>query len=105
MSAMNAKFARHLPDKIHLIEEMWGRLSMLNSWDYDEIRTLHLRAHSLAGSAGTYGNAAVGEVARALALIFEKFLDGQAAIPNRALRARISDHVKALKAMALEKLH
>lgn len=53
LSSLNEEYAQQLPGKIQLIEDLWN--SLLEKYNYDDFKRLHLRVHSLAGSSATFG--------------------------------------------------
>lgn len=65
LGALRATFATALPERLEAIETCWRRAEAANTWG-DAYEKLMRLAHSLAGSAGTFGYRGLGVRAREL---------------------------------------
>ena len=75
LAAMREEYARQLGERLRELRELLGRLER-ESWADDTLQTLHRRAHSLSGSAATFGLAAVSDAARGLEGILREAVEG-----------------------------
>jgi diguanylate cyclase (GGDEF)-like protein len=65
LNEFRQQYALHLPEKITRLRKLWDRHLAVNG-DYEALRKFHQLSHQLAGSAGTYGFAAIGVAAQRL---------------------------------------
>jgi HPt (histidine-containing phosphotransfer) domain-containing protein len=65
LRALNDKFAASLPDTLARLEAARARLR-LDAIDEAQLKELHQILHTVAGSAGTFGFAVLGQQARRL---------------------------------------
>lgn len=63
LAQQRAEYRASLPGRLALLEAGWERAA---AGDPDALKDLERCAHGLAGSAGTFGLAAIGQAARAL---------------------------------------
>lgn len=63
LAQQRAEYRASLPGRLALLEAAWARAA---PGDPDALKDLERCAHGLAGSAGTFGLAAIGQAARAL---------------------------------------
>jgi diguanylate cyclase (GGDEF)-like protein len=73
LEALKAAYAEKLPDRIAAILDEWAGLS--DHFDQQRFRDFHRQIHSLAGSSGTYGYAALGQASRDLDIYLKQLLD------------------------------
>ena len=62
LDALIKNYARDLPGEIRLIENLWEHF--LKSNHSDDLKKVHLKLHTLAGSAPSFGFKKVGDGAR-----------------------------------------
>ncbi len=67
LALLRQEYAQMLPDKLCELRVLWDGLST-GEWSAEQLGQFIRLAHSLAGSAGTYGFPQVGARARALEL-------------------------------------
>lgn len=72
---MQADYAAQLPGKVSAMDELW-KSAQNEAEENESFATLKTVAHNLAGSAGTFGYADVGDIAKALELILSDCGDG-----------------------------
>lgn len=72
---LNALYAASLPGKLHEIEEAMQEF-MLEPGKRDRLERLHTLLHGLTGSAGTFGFAQLGSLARELEMRCSAWLKG-----------------------------
>jgi HPt (histidine-containing phosphotransfer) domain-containing protein len=97
MAAVNAEFRAVLPARIAAIDALWEQIAR------DEntaqcMQELSRAVHALAGSAETFGCAAVGKAAAAAEAALEPHRD--AGSPPEAVQAEIAQRLEALRRVA-----
>ncbi|MEO5737573.1 MAG: Hpt domain-containing protein [Variovorax sp.] len=99
MTAANTAFAaflaeqrldyqRSLPPRVEQMQALWQQVLDGQATD-DALPTLERHAHSIAGSAATFGCAPLGDAARALEMILTPLVESGAALNDDA-RAGVS---------------
>ncbi len=73
LAALRARYAEDLPVKIAQIRS--GLSALQQSWDAENLRTLHRQAHSLTGSGATFGYMDVSATARKLEQCFKTCIE------------------------------
>lgn len=63
-------YSKELPVKAHELEKLWTKYKL--NPDPETFDVLHRSAHTLSGTAGTYGYTLVGNLARKLDILFTK---------------------------------
>jgi len=99
LGALRAAFAAALPERLEAIEACWRTAYAAKTWGDAHTELTHL-AHSLAGSAGTFGFRRLGEKAKAL----EEILALMSRSTNLNIfqqETRIIELVNALRSSAL----
>jgi periplasmic divalent cation tolerance protein len=66
LEAHREQFRDALPQRLALLEAMSGQLAAAAAPDPEKMEDFERRAHSLAGSAGTFGFHEIGQAARSL---------------------------------------
>ncbi len=74
LTELQQLFYKQLPDKLCQIENLWQALLNKNPHEFT-FSDLHRVAHSLTGSAGTFGAVTIGAIARDLELELKPLLD------------------------------
>ncbi|MCW8908997.1 MAG: response regulator [Gammaproteobacteria bacterium] len=75
LALLQSHFHKELPDRINLITKQWDRFSQSQYKDQDALSRLHNKAHSLAGTAGTFGAIAVGNASRELEILLKASME------------------------------
>lgn len=70
LETIKKEYAKNLPNKVAEIQTLWQTLK--NEPNKTNIDALHIKAHSLAGSAGIHGFDAISKTAKELELTVEK---------------------------------
>ena len=99
LDAHRRSYIRSLPAKMKEIESLWGAIAR-GEVGRDVLREVELRAHSLAGTAGTFGLAELSYKGRVLELLVQDFLQeetGDEAGHNARVRAVIASIRKSLR--------
>lgn len=73
LNALFETYRQSLPGKVQKLRDEWTVL--LQDWDKSRLIDFHRNAHSLCGSAGTYGYTELGKAARALEVYLKSLLD------------------------------
>jgi chemotaxis protein histidine kinase CheA len=73
LDVLKKNYAQTLPEEIHLLEELWEK---------GDLKGLHLRLHTLAGSAASFGFGSVGAVARKMELCLVAALKQKTPLSN-----------------------
>jgi chemotaxis protein histidine kinase CheA len=94
IAALFQSYREELPDRIAELEELWQQLKQ--GWDAELAVNLDHACHGLAGSAATFGFAAVGDVARAVEHILKPVIDGEV-IMSAAMTNKIDVKMNALR--------
>ncbi|MBF0380734.1 MAG: diguanylate cyclase [Magnetococcales bacterium] len=90
-------YKNQLPNKILKIEQTWDLL-INDPWDQDRFITFHRMVHTIAGSSGTFGLPAVGDVARQLEIIVKGQLELEEE-PSVHIREKIHDELLNLSSI------
>ena len=98
LAEMKAEYSRALPEKLAQIESLWGAI-VAGAWSAAGRAELVRGAHTIAGSAKTFGLPAVSEAARSLGEAVEQ-LDVNSAAESNDLR-RIAGLIDALRMAAM----
>ena len=79
LDALRESFRGRLAERVREIEAAWeaARAEPPTDGGREPLRRLHRLAHSLYGTAGTFGHPAVGDAARALELRAQALLDAE----------------------------
>lgn len=98
LDALSAEYRSRLPAKLAEIHALWFDLA---SGAIPAARVIDLRRelHSIAGSAKTFGVAAVGEIAAAAESLLDPFWQ-HGALPEPAGRAELTRLIDALQRAA-----
>jgi CheY-like chemotaxis protein len=83
LAAMSRQFAEQLPGRLAEMQALLAKLQQ--EVDPERLETLHRMAHSLAGSAGSFGLPEVGKAARQLETCLKPVAHGEQALPDRHL--------------------
>jgi diguanylate cyclase (GGDEF)-like protein len=78
LQALYVEYANKLPDKIQHIKLVWQKLR--ETWNDDNLKTLHREAHSLCGSASIYGFDALSKTARVLEIYLKNMYENKLTI-------------------------
>jgi diguanylate cyclase (GGDEF)-like protein len=92
------QYAAQLPDKLDRLEKLWVYFRS-SGGDYEALRKFHQLLHQMAGSAGTYGFSAVGDVVRELEIHLAGILEKHE-LPGEALCRKVSDGLSNARAAA-----
>lgn len=76
LHALFVEYAKNLPNKVDGINQQW--VDLKGDWDQKKFEDFHRQVHNLCGSAGTYGYAELGAVARQLEIYVKSLLPVQA---------------------------
>jgi HPt (histidine-containing phosphotransfer) domain-containing protein len=87
LRSLRADYGRSLPERLGALMHCWESAAMANAWGVAHSDLLH-RAHSLAGSAGTFGYGKIGAEAKLLEEILSALSQTEAA-PSDAQKAAI----------------
>lgn len=98
MAAVNAEFRAVLPARIAAIEALWEQVARDEN-TAQGMQELFRAVHALAGSAGTFGCAAVGKAAAAAEAALEPHRDTGS--PPEAAQAEIAQRLDALRRVAV----
>ncbi|MDH5767186.1 MAG: Hpt domain-containing protein, partial [Gammaproteobacteria bacterium] len=98
---MQAHFYNELPNRIELLTEKWNQFSQNQFKDHVLLSDMHKKAHSLAGTAGTFGATAVGNSAHQLEITLKTALDAVPTISDTTSHT-IADQLEHLKLTARE---
>lgn len=98
MAEMNAEYRRALPEKLTHIEALWARLAS-GGWSAPACEELLRSAHTVAGSAKTFGLAAVSDAARSLEEALAPL--GGTGVPASGDLGRIGALIEALRTAAM----
>lgn len=72
--ALTKAVAKNIPDKVAEIRQCWEQIQQ-NADNAEYIELLHRKAHTLAGTMGTYGFEAIADSAKEIELILQSFCD------------------------------
>lgn len=100
LDALRVTFASHLPERLTDLAARWERIETA-AWNANAFIEFHRAAHSLVGSSGTYGFAAVSRSARNLETYLKGLLPGIIP-PSIEQRAQIHLLLRELLASPLE---
>ncbi|MBA2654575.1 MAG: diguanylate cyclase [Gammaproteobacteria bacterium] len=92
-----ADYARNLPHKIAEIDTLWQQVKQ--HWDPESWDQLHRLAHTLTGTAGTYGYQQISDTARTLVSVIKEYFDK---VPNHKKIAEIEEIIEKLKQCAVD---
>lgn len=95
LSELRQRFARKLPDTLQAITALFESLSA-GSWAPAPVIDLHRMAHSLAGTAGTFGLPEVSHAARRLETSLQALLDAGTA-PTDGSWSELTSRVHGLR--------
>lgn len=103
LAKLQQLFHEQLPDKLCQLEKLW-LLVCQGDADDQAVSEFHRMAHSLAGSAGTFGAIAVGAVARELEIELKPLLnlDEEQSVGNDAGLIDVIDEVIARLRQAVQ---
>ncbi|MDH5325340.1 MAG: EAL domain-containing protein [Gammaproteobacteria bacterium] len=87
-------YLRELPEKIAGVEQLWSELVHC-AWDDGEFSQFHIKVHSLAGSAGTFGLEELSNAARQLSDLLTHISTTQRR-PDESQRLHINALVRVL---------
>jgi chemotaxis protein histidine kinase CheA len=73
IAALKEEFTYKLPEKLKEIEQLWSTLQ--SDWSTTHLKALHLKVHSLSGSAGIYGFNQLSADAKEIDLFLRNFID------------------------------
>ncbi|MEN9203551.1 MAG: diguanylate cyclase [Thermostichus sp. DG_1_6_bins_120] len=74
MQALQAAYAEKIGKRVLEIKQSWEQL-VQDEWSPENLRTLHRRVHSLAGSGATFGFAYLSTIARTLEILLTSILE------------------------------
>ncbi len=92
LKALEQAYLAHLPEKIEPLKLAWATLNSLG-WGIEQQDKLMFQAHTLAGSAGTFGLTALSQAARALE-IYIKSLRTSSEAPAENQLATLNQYVE-----------
>jgi len=95
LEAQRAEYRRSLPDKMASIDTLWAQAQQDGAAGHEALVTLHRVAHTIHGTAGTYGFRPTGDAAHALEEAAKALSQAGAATPE--LRARVEETIAALR--------
>jgi len=98
LQALKESYAAQLPEKIALIDELWGVL-VEQGWDVESFNTLHRTVHSMAGSAPVFGFTIMGKRARELEIELKAISESGEPLSEDHYQA-LSSLVEAVRASA-----
>ena len=98
LAKLKQKYAAGLPEKVGKVGEQVDAF-LAAPWQEERCFTTYRLIHSLAGSAGTYGYAELGTVARTGELLVKGSLEGRAPLGD-AQRKELAGIVATLKQLA-----
>jgi diguanylate cyclase (GGDEF)-like protein len=96
LAALRQDFARQLPDRIAELERI--RLG-IEGGDVASMRLLHQRAHSLVGSAATFGFDTLSQVARKLERLIKPLATSDGT-PDAAVLGKIAESLRQVRSTA-----
>jgi diguanylate cyclase (GGDEF)-like protein len=100
LASMRREYRHNLPQRLGEIQTVWRSLSR-GAVDWEVFATLHRMVHSLAGSAATFGIAAMTDAARQLELTLDELI-GHRLSPDPPMRNQIEEGLRWLQVMAEE---
>lgn len=74
IALLTQSVAKSIPDKVRDLKQCWQQLKK-NINSVEHIETLHRKAHTLAGTMGTYGFQEIADIAKEIELIIKVFTD------------------------------
>ncbi len=74
IAALTKAVAKNIPNKVAEVRKYWEQLKA-NTKNTDNIELLHRKAHTLAGTMGTYGFEAIATSAKEIELVLQAFDD------------------------------
>jgi diguanylate cyclase (GGDEF)-like protein len=92
---LRANYVSNLSDKLGRIADTWDILER-NGWDVDIAHSLHVLAHSLAGSGATFGFATISKPAHDLELLVMRLLS-RSTLPSSEQLSQVGEAIAALK--------
>ena len=99
LEGLRRSYSSQLPEKIAQLEGLWTKASQ-GQWDAGPVRDLGSdlagKAHTIAGSAASFGFVNVSSIARVLEKDFKAILEAGTG-PDDALKAGINSSISALK--------
>ncbi len=95
LDAQRADYRRSLPQRLAQIESLWRQV-LNGEAPAEALASLERCAHSLAGSGGTFGFAALGDAARVLELTVNPLLNAAQAL-TPTTQTEVSRAVEALQ--------
>lgn len=103
LEGLRKSYSSQLPEKIAQIEDLWSAVPQ-GEWDAGHLRDLGhdlaSKAHTIAGSAASFGFANVSSIARVLEKDFKAILEAGTG-PDETLKAAINSSISALKKACL----
>jgi len=96
LRGLRNSYIQHLPGKIKDVQKLWN--SLCNGWQNETIDELHRIVHSLAGSAGTFGFAQMGEIARSADNILKNYRDTEMP-PHNSVKDELEDIFEKLSSI------
>lgn len=94
LAASRNRYVTQLPDKIAMISESWDAL-FATDWNQEQFHVLHRLVHTIAGSAGTFGLAEVGNAARDVEVLVKQLLENSNR-PNQQQKSAIRSTIDTL---------
>lgn len=108
MAVLRRQYVEVFPGKIHDIEECWNRMNDGDAaatdqvdWALEDMSSLRLMVHSLAGSGATFGFTEISEKARAAENSLIPLIEEDVA-PSPEIRSEIEAHLSALAGVSLD---
>ena len=95
LEGLRKTYSAQLPEKISQIEELWTRIAR-GEWDKTLLDELVRKAHTIAGSAASFGFASVSSTARVLEMELKARLEAGTG-PDDVLKAAIDLSISTLK--------
>ena len=78
LSVLREAYRQQVPAKLNEISALWSSLNT-GDWDWDIAHKIHLRTHTLAGSAPTFGFVKLGQNARRIEHLCKQWIDNNKA--------------------------
>lgn len=99
LAQLRQSFTAHLPSRVAEIVQA-QQDAMSAQWSTETLKKFHRLAHSLAGSAATFGHADIGQSARQLEIQVKPLLE-QGIAPTPEQVVMIGERLKALKDLVM----